>query len=109
MSAYCLFFVREISDPEKLGTYRNGVVESVTRHGGSYLVLGGATDALEEARAPIVSVLVQFPSLDAAHAWYDSDDYTALRQLRLAASRTEAFFMEGLPPDVAAAMTSNGP
>jgi uncharacterized protein (DUF1330 family) len=103
MSAYCVFLVREISDPARLGEYRSRVVESVTRHGGSYLVLGGQCEALENAEAPIAAVLTQFPSLAAAHAWYDSDDYKAILQLRLAASKCEAFFMEGLESQAAAA------
>ncbi|HET6339751.1 MAG TPA: DUF1330 domain-containing protein [Polyangiales bacterium] len=45
MSAYCVFLVREISDPAKLGEYRQSVVANVTKYGGTYRVLGGTCDA----------------------------------------------------------------
>lgn len=102
MSAYCVFLVREISDPAKLGEYRQSVVANVTKYGGTYRVLGGTCDALEAAAKPITGVIIEFPTLAAARKWYDSEDYAPLKKLRLDATRCEAFFMEGLPDQAAA-------
>lgn len=52
---------------------------SVERHGGRFLARGGATVVLEEDRDPERVVIIEFPSVDAARAWYESDDYREAR------------------------------
>jgi uncharacterized protein (DUF1330 family) len=40
-------------------------------------------------------VLIEFPSLKQAHRWYNSEEYRELKELRLAATRGYAVFIEG--------------
>jgi uncharacterized protein (DUF1330 family) len=42
-------------------------------------------------------VLIEFPTLDAANAWYDSPEYAPLKELRHTAGRFNAVFIPGLP------------
>jgi uncharacterized protein (DUF1330 family) len=64
-----------------LETYRRLAAASIERHGGSYLVRGGEQEVLEGDWAP-GTVIVQFPSMDAARAWYASDDYAEALKFR---------------------------
>jgi uncharacterized protein (DUF1330 family) len=95
MSAYCFFDVLEVVDPAKLEQYRDGVLATVERHGGRYLTVGGRCDVVEGEWRPVFPVLIEFPSLEQAHAWYDSEEYRALKALRLAATKGNAVFIEG--------------
>jgi uncharacterized protein (DUF1330 family) len=94
MSAYVFFDVREISDAKTLEQYRNRVLETVTAHGGRYLVLGGHVEGIEGSWKPNVPVLIQFAALDAARRWYGSDEYAPLKALRLSAARGDAVLMQ---------------
>lgn len=96
MSAYCFFDVLKITDTEKMDAYRQRVQANVAQHGGKYIVLGGQTDVVEGTWQPTLPVMIEFPSLQQAHDWYDSDDYAEIKALRLAASDANAVFIEGL-------------
>ena len=41
-------------------------------------------------------VIIEFPDLEAAKGWYESDDYAPLRELRRSASKTDIFVVEGV-------------
>jgi uncharacterized protein (DUF1330 family) len=85
----------EVTDAEKLERYREGVLPTVERYGGRYLTVGGRSDIVEGQWRPVFPVLIEFPSLDEAHRWYDSEEYRELKALRLAATRGNAVFIEG--------------
>src|SRR5207245_10822536 len=55
---------------------------SVERHGSRFLARGGAMYVLEGGWQPERLVVIAFESAEAAHAWYDSDDYRAERAVR---------------------------
>jgi uncharacterized protein (DUF1330 family) len=42
-------------------------------------------------------VLIEFPTLDDANAWYDSPEYAPLKRLRHGAGVFNATFIAGLP------------
>jgi uncharacterized protein (DUF1330 family) len=102
MTAYCFVDVTEVTGPEALDAYRRQVGETVACHGGRYLLVGGALDAVEGTWRPSFPVIIEFPSLDHARRWYGSEEYRALKALRLAATHGHAVFMAGLPADCAA-------
>jgi uncharacterized protein (DUF1330 family) len=93
MSAYCLFDVLEVTDPEKMEAYRAGVFATVEKYAGRYVVIGGPLEVVEGHWQPAFPVMLEFPSLDAAHRWYDSPEYAPLKKLRHAATRGNAVFM----------------
>ncbi len=39
--------------------------------------------------------MLEFPSIDQARRWYDSEEYRELKRLRLAATDSNGFFMIG--------------
>ena len=95
MASYCFFDVLEVTDPEKLERYRERVLATVEVYGGRYLTVGGRCDVVEGQWKPVFPVLIEFPGLEQAHRWYDSEEYRELKALRLAATRGNAVFIEG--------------
>jgi uncharacterized protein (DUF1330 family)/trans-aconitate methyltransferase len=98
MPAYCLFDVRAVTDPRKVEEYRARVGDTVAQYGGSYRVLGGKFDVVEGDWRPGFLVLVEFPSREQAHRWYDSAEYRPLRSLRLAGTQSNGLVIEGCEP-----------
>jgi uncharacterized protein (DUF1330 family) len=97
MAAYCFFDMYEVTDPEKLEQYRSGVLATVERYGGHYVLVGGKCDIVEGNWRPTFPVLMEFPTLEAAHSWYNSQEYAPLKALRLSATKNNAVFMESEP------------
>jgi uncharacterized protein (DUF1330 family) len=95
MSAYFLVDVLEVTDEEKMEKYRGSVLSTVERYGGRYLTVGGKCDVVEGDWQPVFPVIIEFPSLEQAHRWYDSDEYRDLKALRLAATKGNAVIIEG--------------
>lgn len=108
MPAYGFFDVLEVTDPEKLGRYRQAVGATVARYGGRYLSVGGRTDAIEGRWRPVFPVLIEFPSLQHAHRWYGSPEYGDLKALRLAATRGDAVFIDGSGIELLGEASSGG-
>ena len=96
MSAYCLFDNLEVTDGAKLEEYKSRVLPTVQRYGGRYVVLGGRTDVVEGQWRPTYPVMLEFPSLEHAHRWYDSEEYRALKALRLRTARGSVVLVEGV-------------
>jgi len=95
MPAYFFVDVREIKDPAKLDEYRKRVHAVIEKFGGRYLVRGGPFEVVEGEWHPVFPVLVEFPSMEAAHRWYDSEDYRELKVMRLAATAGSGVFLAG--------------
>lgn len=71
-----------ISDPEQYERYRELAAQAVERHGGRYLARGGEMGVLEGDWEPERLVILEFESLEAAQAFYDSQEYRAARDAR---------------------------
>ncbi|WP_237215120.1 DUF1330 domain-containing protein [Falsiroseomonas oryziterrae] len=97
MPAYLIANI-EVTDPEGFERYRAAVPPVIAAHGGRYLVRGGAQTALEGALALKRLVILEFPSMAAAQAFYASPDYAPLLALRLATTRSDVVLVEGHAP-----------
>jgi uncharacterized protein (DUF1330 family) len=97
MAAYCFFDMYEVTDPEKLEQYRSSVLATVMRYGGKYVLVGGKCDIVEGNWRPTFPVLIEFPNLEAAHSWYNSQEYAPLKALRFSGTKNNAVFMESEP------------
>ena len=96
MPAYVIASVTEAWDQDALAEYRERNTEAVTKHGGRFVARGGHHEILEGDYAPVRVVIIEFPDLDSARGWYESDDYAPLRELRRSASKTDIFVVEGV-------------
>ena len=96
MPAFVIADVRGARDQEALVEYRRGNTDSVARHGGRFVVRGGAMDLLEGDWDTRRIVVIEFPDMAAAHGWYESEDYAPLKALRQSASDTNIILVEGV-------------
>lgn len=77
--------------------YRKMVSPIVARHGGVYLVRGGRSEMLEGSAAGRV-VVIEFPSVTAARAFYESPEYQAIVGTRKESSISRVVLVEGAAP-----------
>ena len=96
MPGYAVFDVLQVTDAAKMGQYREGVLATIQKYGGRVLVAGGAFDVVEGTAKPTFPVILEFPSVEAAKRWYDSEEYRPLKALRLSAARANGFFVQGV-------------
>jgi uncharacterized protein (DUF1330 family) len=98
MAGYILVNV-EVLDPVGYQQYTAQVPDTVARFGGKFLIRAGANETLEGEWEPHRIVLLEFPSVEQARAWYDSPEYQAIIPLRQRYSRTHFFSaIEGWAP-----------
>ena len=95
MAAYFFVDIREINDAARMEEYRANVGAIVQKFGGRYIVVGGPFQVVEGSYQPVFPVMLEFRSMTDARKWYDSDEYRDLKNLRLAVTVSNGFFMAG--------------
>ena len=96
MPAYVISDV-SARDPAAFETYRARAADSIARHGGRYIVRGGAIDTLEGDWRPRTMVIVEFPDLESARNGYRSPDYAAALEVRDQALERNLILVDGVP------------
>jgi uncharacterized protein (DUF1330 family) len=95
MAAYVVVQV-DIKDPVRYDDYRRMVPASLEKYGGRFLVRGGKTHTMEGDWSPKRFVVVEFPSVDQAKAWWASPEYAEAKALRQATAESQLIIAEGL-------------
>jgi len=96
MSAYIVSRVK-IHDSEAMQRYMTEAPATVLAFGGRYLVRGNDVRALEGAWEHERMVVVEFEDKHAALAWYESEMYRPLRDLRQRSAETVILLADGVP------------
>ena len=95
MSAYVIVQIT-VNDEAAYARYREDVPGTIKKFGGEYIVRGGDMELLEgEWRMPRCVVL-RFPDMASARAWYNSPDYQGPKAVRQAAAVSNAILIEGV-------------
>ena len=95
MSAYVISDV-EILDDDLIKEYRLLAQESIAKYGGRYLARGGRVEPVEGGWTPKAIVIVEFPDMARAKAWYQSPDYAEALKVRADALARRLIFVEGV-------------
>jgi uncharacterized protein (DUF1330 family) len=95
MSAYIVVQV-DVKDPVRYERYKDLVPASIAKYGGRFVVRGGKTETLEGSWSPKRFVMVEFPDVARAKAWWASEEYAEAKALRQATSHTEMIVVEGV-------------
>ncbi|MEM8588327.1 MAG: DUF1330 domain-containing protein [Pseudomonadota bacterium] len=95
MSAYLIADL-DIQDPNLAAEYRRQVTPLVAKHGGTYMVRGGDVRTLEGDWAPGRLVIIEFPSMAAAQAFYDDPAYGPVMALRQRSASGSVVLVEGM-------------
>jgi uncharacterized protein (DUF1330 family) len=85
-----------ITDPEQYEQYKAASPGAVAAGGGRFLVRGGDLAVLEGDWNPSRLVMVEFPDLEAAKRWYESEPYQEAKRLREGAAELRMVAVEGL-------------
>ncbi len=98
MAAYVVAQMH-VHDIVKYLDYASKVRATMGSRGGKILVANEAD--VREGEPPLTRTIIgEFPTLQAAHDWYDSEEYQAIVSLRLESTTGSLFFVEGIavPP-----------
>jgi uncharacterized protein (DUF1330 family) len=87
-----------ITNPEAYAAYAAQVPHTIEAYGGKYLVRGGRTTLLEGSSHGDRNVVIEFPSRDAAEAWYASDAYQSIIKLRTSNANGSLVLVDGYAP-----------
>jgi uncharacterized protein (DUF1330 family) len=97
MLAYVVVDI-DIHDPVAYEEYKRLAPPAIAAYGGRYLVRGGALGVLEGDWEPRRFVVLEFPTVERARAWWASPEYAAAKALRQSCARTEMIVVAGLEP-----------
>lgn len=96
MAVYALVEL-DIMNWEAMAPYIDAVEETVTAHGGKYLVRLGETEVVEGNLGEYpLKVVAEFPSMDAAKGWYNSEEYQAILPYRTENSKCNFVWVTGV-------------
>jgi uncharacterized protein (DUF1330 family) len=85
-----------VRDREAYERYKQLAAQAVAVYGGKYLVRGGATEILEGTWQPQRCVILEFPSVEAGRAWWESPEYAPAKALRQSCAATEMLLVDGV-------------
>ncbi len=85
-----------ILNKDGYGEYAKKVPETVKAHGGKFLARGGDTVILDGDPAGNRNVIIEFPSIDTAKAWYFSREYQEIVHGRLQNAEGYLLIVEGV-------------
>jgi uncharacterized protein (DUF1330 family) len=96
MAAYAIGRL-QLRDPSWTAEYMPKTAELVEKHGGKYIVRGGQMERLEgEGDLPSGMVVLEFPSMEQAQAWYNDPDYAPLIKLRQSGADLDFILVDGV-------------
>jgi uncharacterized protein (DUF1330 family) len=95
VAAYVIAMV-DVKDPARYEGYRQMVLPTIEAFGGRFIARGGKTDVLEGKWDPRRMVIIEFPSVERAKAWWSSPGYAEAKALRQATSEGTLIVVEGV-------------
>ena len=95
MTAYVVYSA-DVIDQDRYEEYKQRAEASVVAAGGRYIVRGGDIEVLEGEPPAGRTVILEFPSRDAATAWYRSDEYAVARKVRASAATARLYVIDGV-------------
>jgi uncharacterized protein (DUF1330 family) len=86
----------DVQDSEQYERYRRLVPASIENYRGRFLVRAGNWQRMEGSWEPKRLVVLEFPSVEQARCWYDSEEYREARAIRERAAVTDLLIVEGV-------------
>ncbi|MDT0138883.1 DUF1330 domain-containing protein [Acidovorax sp. PRC11] len=94
-SAYIIASVT-VTNPEQYEEYRRLSTQAMQAHGAEVCVRGGRVEVLEGDWNPGRTVVLKFPTMEAARAFYESAEYQQAKSARLGAAVMRMVCVEGI-------------
>ncbi|MFJ3925862.1 DUF1330 domain-containing protein [Streptomyces sp. NPDC090022] len=105
MTAYAVAHIRPTQLNEDILTYIEAIQATLDPFGGRFLVHGAEVEVLE-GPFPGTVVMIAFPGMEGARAWYTSEAYQAILPLRTRHMEGEVVLVEGVPAGYDAGKTA---
>ncbi|MDX2392103.1 DUF1330 domain-containing protein [Streptomyces sp. DK15] len=96
MTAYAIAHIRPEAVNEDILRYIEEIQSTMEPFDGQFLVHGAEVEVLE-GPFPGTIVMIGFPDIERARAWYASPAYQEILPLRTSHIAGEAFLVEGVP------------
>lgn len=96
MPAYIIARV-EVTDMARYREYMRVTPGVIAQFGGKFIARGGAMVTLEGEPETRRVVILEFPTLELAQAFYHSPEYAAIKPLRAGAATAEFLAVDGVP------------
>ena len=95
MSAYIIVDTK-ITNEAEYEEYKRLAKPIVEKHGGLYRVRGGTLDIIEaDLWTPTRIVVVEFPDMNSARAFIDSEEYAPVKKMRHQNAECTLFIVDG--------------
>ena len=102
MSAYAVAHLHEMNVNREVVAYLRRIDTTLKPHGGRFLVHGKQSEVVE-GTFPGYLIIIEFPDLERARAWYFSDEYQDIVALRTGNSDGSVVLVDGVPGNYQAA------
>lgn len=86
----------DVTHAERYAEYAKETPAIIAKYGGRFVARAGKTVTLEGPPARSRVVVIEFPSLEQAQAFYNSPEYAAARKLREGAASAQFIAVEGV-------------
>jgi uncharacterized protein (DUF1330 family) len=96
LAAYVIADI-DVHDAQPYEEYKRIAPPSIAAYGGRYIVRGGETTILEGDWIPRRCVVLEFPTVEQAKAWWDSAAYQPAKALRRSCSQSHMILVAGTP------------
>jgi uncharacterized protein (DUF1330 family) len=96
MAAYVVVNIT-IHDPVRYEEYRRLATPTVSAYDGRYVARGGVVDVREGGWRPSRLVILEFPNVERATAWWESPEYAPAKAIRQSCADTQLVITEGMP------------
>ena len=84
----------DITDPEQFVEYAKRAPALIEKYGGRYRCMRGQVEQLEGKPDNRKIVVSEWPSMEAAQSFWNSDEYAELKQLREGAAEIDVNLVE---------------
>jgi uncharacterized protein (DUF1330 family) len=95
MPAYVVVNI-SVHEPEPYAQYRAMAPPTIAVYGGRYIARGGATEVKEGDWRPERLVILEFPDVASAEAWWNSPEYAPAKALRQACADAQLVITAGI-------------
>ena len=95
MPAYIVVEVT-LHNPAEYEDYKKLTPGSLTNYQGKFIVRGGKTETLEGDWSPQRFVMLEFPTVALAKAWWASEEYAPAKALRQRTASSKMIVVEGV-------------
>ncbi|MBI4572098.1 MAG: DUF1330 domain-containing protein [candidate division NC10 bacterium] len=95
MAAHIIVDV-DVKDAKAFEAYKQPTAASIAQHGGRFIIRSSEYEVLEGRWRPARLVVLEFPTVEAAKRWYESEEYRKVMPIRLRHAVSNMILVNGI-------------